>query len=104
MVGKTDALQMLVTLDAVCCFLFSPAQKQLALLIEEVFQFSGCEVVAEGMLGVTHHVEIHHSQFQLFQLKLLAEQPAVDLDLRPMQQPVVGRNAADIATVGFDLF
>lgn len=104
MVGKTDALQMLVTLDAVCFFLFSPAQKQLALLIEEVFQFNGCEVVAEGMLGVTHHVEIHHSQFQLFQLKLLAEQPAVDLDLRPMQQPVVGRNAADIATVGFDLF
>ena len=95
---------MLVTLDAVCFFLFSPAQKQLALLIEEVFQFSGCEVVAEGMLGVTHHVEIHHSQFQLFQLKLLAEQPAVDLDLRPMQQPVVGRNAADIATMGFDLF
>jgi len=95
---------MLVTLDAVCFFLFSPAQKQLALLIEEVFQFSGCEVVAEGMLGVTHHVEIHHRQFQLFQLKLLAEQPAVDLDLRPMQQPVVGRNAADIATVGFDLF
>ena len=87
-----------------CFFLFSPAQKQLALLIEEVFQFSGCEVVAEGMLGVTHHVELHHSQFQLFQLKLLAEQPAVDLDLRPMQQPVVGRNAADIATVGFDLF
>lgn len=104
MVGETDALQMLLTLDAVCFFLFSPAQKQLALLIEEVFQFSGCEVVAEGMLGVTHHVEIHHSQFQLFQLKLLAEQPAVDLDLRPMQQPVVGRNAADIATVGFDLF
>ena len=59
-VGEADALQMLVTLDAVRFLLLGPTQKQLALLIEKVFQFSGCEVFTKGMLCVAHHVEIHH--------------------------------------------
>ena len=49
-------------------------------------------------------VEVHQRQVDVLQAFLAAQQPAINLDLRPVQvTPVVG-HAVQVTAVGFDLF
>ena len=71
---------------------------------EKLLQFSRAHPLAEGIFGVGDDVEVHHRHVHFRQIALLTEQPAIDHDLRPVEGAVVGRNTADIATMGFDFF
>lgn len=103
-VGKAQRIQVGIAYFSVGFFLLCPDQKALTLLLEKLLQVGGTDHFDEGILGVGEHVEVNDGQLHLLQIQLLAEQPAVDLHLRPMQGPVIGWDAADIAPVGFDFF
>ncbi|MNQ42036.1 hypothetical protein D3C85_557300 [compost metagenome] len=103
-VGKAQALERLVAQPAMRAFLFGPGDEAAALQLEELTQFIGTAALMKGGFVLAEDVEIDHRQIDLGQAALLAQQPAVDLGLGPVQQPVVLRNARDVAAVGLDLF
>ncbi len=81
-----------------------PAQKALALNLEECLQLSGRAVLTEQGLTIAVDVQVHQSHLDARQLPGLAHQPAVHLGLRPVQLAVVGWLPGQVATVGLDLF
>ncbi|MCY1520962.1 hypothetical protein D9M68_557570 [compost metagenome] len=103
-IGEAQALQAGVAGVAVGAFLFRPGDEAAALQLEEGAQFGGGEAFAEGGFLLGDDVEVHHRQVDPLQAELRAEQPAVDLDLRPVQRAVVVGDARDVAAVGLDLF
>src|SRR3990172_4300344 len=58
----------------------------------------------EGRFFLRGEVEVHQGQVQLGEAARLAEQPAVDLGLGPVQGPVVGRLPGQITATRLDLF
>ena len=85
-------------------FLLGPVQKQRAMMFEELLQLLSAERLDQTGFLFADDVEIHQRQVDLRQLQLAAHQPAVDLRLRPVQLPVVGRLFAQVAAIGFDFF
>jgi hypothetical protein len=55
-------------------------------------------------LPLTCDIEVHERKPDLREISRLAHQPAVDLHLRPVQMPVIGRHTIEIAAIGFELF
>ena len=74
------------------------------MLHEECLQVISLKPLAEQRLVLADNVEVHQRQDNLRQPELLAHQPAVDLDLGPVQLPVVGRLFVQVAAIGFHLF
>lgn len=102
--GKAKVLRRSITRITVRHFLFGPMQKQAALVLEEVLQGLGVEGFDQAGFLLADDVEIHQRQVDLLHIELAAHQPAVNLGLRPVQLPMIGRLLAQVATVGFDLF
>ena len=103
-VRKAQSLEALVAFLAVGRLLFRPGQKTRTLQLEEFAQRLRPEALAQNRFLLADDIEVHHRQIHFLQIQLRTQQPAVDLDLRPVQQPVILRNAADIAAVRLDLF
>ena len=56
-----------------------------------------------GFLGAGN-VKVNQRQIDVAYALVLAQQPAVNFDLRPMQRALVARHVVQVAPVGFDLF
>ncbi|MDT4831904.1 hypothetical protein FQZ97_654350 [compost metagenome] len=98
--GKGQGFQRGIACAGMGQLLFGPGDEALALLLEEGSQVAGPVALGEQGFLLAADIEIDQRQFDLRQRLLLAEQPAVDLELCPMQLPVVGRHALEVAAVG----
>src|SRR5690606_25132081 len=101
--GKLQLHKASVAGQAVGAFLLGPGEEAAALQLEEFAQTRGPEAFAVGRFLLGEYVEIDHCQVDPVELVLGAEQPAIDLHLRPVQQAVIVRDALDVAPVGLDL-
>ena len=83
--GETQSLRGCVARFAVLHFLLGPAEEERALLVEERLQIGRLEALIEQGLALADDIEVHQRQVDFAQSQLLAHQPAVHLDLGPMQ-------------------
>ena len=74
------------------------------MLVEERFQLNGLKVLAKQGFAFADDIEIHQREVDLCKAELLAHQPAIHLDLGPVQLPVVGRLGVQVAAIGFHFF
>ncbi|CAM5580660.1 hypothetical protein SSTU70S_03028 [Stutzerimonas stutzeri] len=102
-IGEFQRVQRQITLRAVGHLLLGPGEEARALRLEELAQLVGAVTFDQQRFLLAEHVEIHQRQLDFRQSARLAEQPAVDLGLRPMQQAMVGRLAGEVAAEGLDL-
>ena len=84
--------------------LIGPGQELAALLLEKQPQRVGLHLLGENGFLLAGDVEIDQGQCDLGQTARLAQQPAVNPDLGPMQMAVVGRLPGQIAAMGLDFF
>ena len=103
-VGKGQPCQGRITLRTMRQFLRGPVQKLFALRFKIMLQGLGAELLAQQRFLQAVNVQINQRQAQLGQAQFLAQQPAVNLHLRPVQLPVVVRQGGQVAAKGFDLF
>ena len=99
-----ECAQPIVAPGAMGQLLPCPGKKAVALQVEERLQFERRAVDAEHGLFLAADVEIDQRHGQFAQVARLAQQPAVDLRLRPVQLPMIVRLAGQIAAKGLDLF
>ena len=103
-VGECQKSYCLVTLGSMDQLLFCPDNEALALGFEKRLQvFSAAGFDQQGFL-LADHIEIHQCDIQRLQRARLAEQPTINLGLRPVQVAVVVRLPGKVASVGFDFF
>ena len=105
-VGMREAqgAQLLVARGAVRQFLLGPGHEAAALLFEENAQGSGIGFLGEHRFLLRADVEVDQGQAQGSQFACGAQQMAVDLELGPVQDAVVGGLARQVAAVGLDFF
>ncbi|MNN26961.1 hypothetical protein D3C81_1404820 [compost metagenome] len=102
-IRKGQSLQTGIARLAMCLLLLRPGDEAPALQGEEGLQLRCGEGFAKHAFLLRQHIEIDDRQLDLVQPLALAEQPAIHLHLRPVQQAVVFRDAGDVAAVGLDL-
>src|SRR3990167_9298385 len=100
---KTQAREGLIALAAMLALVLGPANIAAALQLEKLTQLIRADGQGEGGFVLGNNVEVDYRQIDLWHVALLAEQPAVDLGLGPVQQAMIFRDAADITPVGLDL-
>ena len=81
-----------------------PGQEGFAQGFEKPAQRRRIPALALRRFGLLHDVEIHQLQVHRGQAAALAQQPAVDLELGPMQRLLLRRQALERTAVGLDLF
>ena len=97
-------LQRSVAAQAVCLLLARPAQEVFAQRLEKLLQFGGRGVLADRVFGLVQHMQVDQAQCEGLQAPALAQQGAIHLELRPVQQRLVGCNGLQRATKGLELF
>ena len=102
--GKRQALRASVACRTVLHLLPGPVQEQRALLIEELLKVGCIEPLVQHGFAFADDVEVHQRQVDMIEPEFLAHQPAIHLDLGPVQLPMVGGLGSEVATVGFDFF
>jgi hypothetical protein len=102
--GKASAASASSRLLAVRQLLLGPGQEVAAARLEELAQrFGGMRFDEAGFL-LAGDVEVHQRQVQFGQPARLAQEPAIDLGLRPVQVAVVGGLPRQVAAMRLDLF
>ena len=81
-----------------------PVQEQRALLIEELLKAWRLESLVQYGFASADDIEVHQRQVNVIEPEFLAHQPAIHLDLGPVQLPMVGGLGGEVATVGLDFF
>lgn len=99
---ESQVAQGFVAHLAVGGFGFRPTHEGFAVGGEVLFQLCSRLLFFENGLAFAADVEVHQGQLYLGQVLLLAQQPAVDAQLRPMEGTVVFRHAVEVAPVGFE--
>ena len=93
-----------IALRAVRGLLLRPAQVAAAHLLEKILEFRSRVFLCERVFGLCHHVQVHQRQRDGVQPPRLAHQPAIDLELRPVQGLVVPGDGVDAAAESLDFF
>ncbi len=81
-----------------------PLEKAGALTLEVFTQGLRRTMLDQHRFALARDVEIHERNAKLREISGLAQQPAIDLHLRPMQVAVIPRHALEIAPIGLELF
>ncbi len=84
-------------------FLFGPRQEALAVIFEELFQQLGGQMFSQQGFLLAADIVVDQRQLQFIQLPALAQQVAIDPDLRPVQMTMIVWHAAEVAAIGLDL-
>ena len=103
-IRKPQRLQCTIAPSPMGQFLLCPGQKRLTVSVELGAQCLGRAALAQGRFALTDDIEIDERHRQLIQPAFGAQQVAVDLGLRPVQRPLVGRLPGKIATMRLYLF
>ena len=101
---KLQLLQRGVPPVAVGHLLPRPDQETFTQGLKKLLQLTGRGFLADGVLRLVHQIQVHQAQREAVHTAALAHQPAVHLELRPMQALVVRRNRLQRATKRLDLF
>ena len=99
---KIQCLQCLIPVAPVGRLALCPSHETGAQPVEEYLQIGGRPVFNGGVFGLVQHVKIDQAQCDVGQRAAVAHQPAIHLELRPVQGTVVGRYCRERAAKGFD--
>ncbi|MNH01920.1 hypothetical protein D3C79_611450 [compost metagenome] len=103
-VGECQGLQALIAQGLALQLLLGPVQEDRALGIEKLLELLGAALLLDQGLFIAVDIQVDQRQAQRRQLALLAQQPAVNPGLGPVQLAVVVGLARQVATVGLDFF
>src|SRR6476659_8275919 len=96
-------MKRLATRVGVRGFLAAPGQKPFALRLEERAKALGRVPFAHHGLALARDLEVDERDLDRLEAEPVAEQPAVDLGLRPMKLAMVRRHPVERAAVGLHL-
>ncbi|MNH11283.1 hypothetical protein D3C79_707920 [compost metagenome] len=101
-VRKAQRLQPGVAQGYSLQLLFGPVQEDRALAVEVLLKLQRTAALFDQGLAVAVDIQVHQGQVDFAELTLLAEQPAIDSGLGPVQLPMIIRLARQVAAVGLD--
>ncbi len=96
--------QCFVATGPVNQFLFSPVQKAFALVIEVCLERPCLLGFVQHNFFFAYDIEVHQGKADPRQAQLLAQQPAVNSDLCPVELTMIIRHHAEFAPKRFDFF
>jgi hypothetical protein len=101
--GKVQLAQSGVTPRPMRALLPGPAQVTVTQGRKVLTQIVGLPLFVDRMLGLVGHIQVHQAERDGMKAPGFAHQPAIDLQLRPMQRLVIGGDGFQAAAKRLDL-